>query len=217
MSLAKVLQIITKDIIERQTKKPNLLVAIDGPDGAGKSMFAANLASHLKQLNIPVIHTSIDGFHRLRAERYVRGRHSPEGFFSDSYDYDKFKEFVIAPFLDKNDRAIRLAAHDVETDEMLSPEPIIAQPGTVLIVDGIFLHRDELLQYWDYSIFLDVDFQQTFHRMAIRDNNSADPFDTLNTRYREGQLLYFERCNPKDKATVVINNSDFDHPKIITS
>jgi uridine kinase len=30
----------------------------------------------------PVIRTSIDGFHRPKAERYLRGRHSAEGYYT---------------------------------------------------------------------------------------------------------------------------------------
>jgi uridine kinase len=215
MSLTRVLDSVAHDIYERVDEQQGLIVAIDGPDGAGKSTFAENLSTRLRQDGTPVIHTSVDGFHRLRKERYVKGQYSPEGFFRDSYDYEKLKEALLIPFKEKNGQYIKTAVHDVETDEQLSPEPVHIQPGTVLIIDGIFLHRDEIVEYWDYSIFLDVDFEQTFRRMAKRDNTSPDPHDEKNRRYYEGQLLYFRECSPKSRATIVIDNNDFENPKII--
>lgn len=214
MNLIEVLEIISENIDRRRNSQQRFLIGVDGVDGAGKSFFAANLANHLQAKNIPVLNISIDGFHRPRAERYAKGKNSPEGFYYDSYDYDRFKSEVILPFIG-DEQYIKTAIHDVETDQQLSPEPVHIQHGAVLIIDGMFLHRDKLAQYWDYSIFLDVDFHQTFQRMATRDNNSPDPFEQHNSRYREGQLLYFQECSPKSRATMVIDNSDFKHPKII--
>lgn len=215
MNLAEVLEKIAIDIKGLYDSRQGLLVAVDGVDGSGKSMFAANLTAHLQKSDIQVLHVSVDGFHRPRAERYARGRYSPEGFFRDSYNYDKFKNVLLVALQKEGDRNIQRTIHDIKTDEQLSPEPIFVEPGTVVVVDGIFLHRDELFDYWDYSIFLDVDFQQAFHRMAKRDNGLPDPFNELNTRYREGQLLYFRECDPKSRATVIIDNNDFEHPRFV--
>ena len=56
------------------------IVAVDGADGAGKTVFADTLAAVMNDLGVVAIRASIDGFHRPRAERYARGRRSPEGF-----------------------------------------------------------------------------------------------------------------------------------------
>ena len=47
-----------------------------------------------------VFRASIDGFHRPRAERYARGRDSPEGFYRDSFDYSLFRRVLVEPFRD---------------------------------------------------------------------------------------------------------------------
>lgn len=59
-------------------------VAVDGVDGAGKTVFADQLGDVLTALGRPVIRASVDDFHRPRAERYRRGRDSPIGFWLDS-------------------------------------------------------------------------------------------------------------------------------------
>lgn len=73
-------------------------VAIDGPDGAGKTHFADQLAVVLlNRHHRPVVRISIDGFHNLRAVRYRQGRNSPLGFWADSYNYDRFRRDVLEP------------------------------------------------------------------------------------------------------------------------
>ena len=59
-------------------------VGVDGVDGAGKTVFAGELASALAALGRPVVHVSADDRHQVRALRHARGRHSPEGFWQDS-------------------------------------------------------------------------------------------------------------------------------------
>ena len=67
----------------------------------------------------------------------------------------------------------------------------------MLVVDGIFLHRDELAAWWDFSVYLDVDFAETFARMAVRDGCSPDPTHPANARYVEGQRRYLAACRPR--------------------
>ncbi len=48
----------------------------------------------------------------------------------------------------------RTCVCDVATDTPDLAEPARAAPGTVLVVDGIFLHRPELKDRWSWSIWL---------------------------------------------------------------
>jgi uridine kinase len=42
----------------------------------------------------------------------------------------------------------------------------------VLVLDGLFLHRDELNDLWELSVFLDVPFDVTAARVAARDSSN---------------------------------------------
>jgi uridine kinase len=191
-------------------------VAVDGPDGSGKSTFADELAPAVRALGRTVVRVSLDDFHNVRAVRYRRGRESPEGFWQDSFNYPRFRSDVLDPFGPGGSRRYRPAAHDLTTDAMLDPEPRTAPPGTVLIVDGLFLHRDELAHAWDLSVFLDVPFGVTAQRMAIRDGTNPDPEHPTMRRYVEAQRIYFRTCSPHQRADILIDNRDFDAPRILT-
>lgn len=190
-------------------------VGIDGVDGAGKTILADELAAVLQSAGRDVVRVSMDGFHNPREVRYRRGRSSPQGFWLDSYDYARFLAEVIEPFSPGGDRRFRAAIRDVTTDQPVNAEREVAPDDAVLIVDGIFLHRDELAEQWDVSAFLRVGFDVTFARMAGRDGCPSDPEAPTNRRYLVGQQLYLATCDPESRADVVIDNTDPARPRLV--
>ncbi|WP_152365422.1 uridine kinase [Microlunatus speluncae] len=193
------------------------LVAIDGVDGSGKTTFAATVAARLRQQGRACLVIHVDDFHRPRAERHRRGRDSPLGFWLDTYDYPALHRLVLEPLGPGGDGSYRSRWTDLVNDCHVDEPPRRAEPGTVVILEGLFLHRDELVERWDFSIFLDAPFEITVARMAGRDGGSPDPEHPSQRRYVEGQRLYFEACRPWQRADLVIDNTDPRHPMIITA
>jgi len=195
-----------------------LRVGVDGVDGAGKTMLGAELATSIRSLGRPVVEASIDSFHRPRNERYRRGRSSPEGFYRDSYDLDRLRTQLLDPLSVGGSGVYRRAVFDVVRDGPVVGQAELAGPDSVLILDGLFLHRAELRQHWDFSILLDVAFEISIPRCALRDQGlgSADPDAPSNRRYVEGQRIYFRDARPRRHASVVIDNNDLSHPQIVS-
>jgi uridine kinase len=73
-ALVRRLAAAVDELLERQ---PRVLVGIDGPDAAGKTMLADQLAAALQS---NAVRASIDGFHNPISVRQRRGRFSPEGY-----------------------------------------------------------------------------------------------------------------------------------------
>lgn len=189
-------------------------VAVDGVDGAGKMIFADELAAVLSADGRPVIRASVDDFHRRRAERYRRGRDSPTGFWLDSFDYPRLRRELLDPLASGGSRWYRAAVHDLAADQYLDEPAKLAPAGAVLVVDGLFLHRDELYQLWDFSVLLDVSFTETAKRMALRDGTHPDPEHPSMRRYVDAQRAYFRLCDPARRADMVIDNSDWRRPTL---
>jgi uridine kinase len=151
MRRATVLSALARRLVALQPRR-RLRVAIDGVDGAGKSVLADELATRLMAAGRPAVRASVDSFHRPQADRYRLGRTSPEGFYRDSYDYQRLTEFVLVPFAPGGSGRFRVAGFDHKTDTPVSPPKQHAARRAVLILDGIFLHRPELRASWDFSI-----------------------------------------------------------------
>jgi uridine kinase len=190
-------------------------VAIDGRDGAGKTTFADELAVVVQLGGRPVVRVSADDFHNVRAVRYRRGRDSPLGCWLDSYDYRRLRSDVIDPLGPGGSRRYRPVAHDLRSDELLEPAVLTAPAGAVLILDGMFLHRDELAGCWELSVYLDVPIDVTVQRLANRDGSSPDPEHRSLRRYLLAHQLYTAACSPRDRADFVIDNSMIDSPAIL--
>ncbi|MCQ9163324.1 uridine kinase [Arthrobacter sp. STN4] len=121
---------------------------------------------------------------------------------------------VLAPFGPRGGGLYRSAATDRRLDLALDPPRLQARPGTVCIVEGMFLHRRELAGRWDYSVFLDVPFAETARRMAVRDGTPADPGHPGMRRYVGGQRLYFAEAAPWLRADRVVDNTDPAEPLV---
>jgi len=194
-------------------------VAIDGVDGSGKTTLADELVDPIRRAGRDVIRGSVDGFHNPRAVRYTRGPDSPEGYFLDSFDYGALKRELLEPLGPTGHRSFRTAVFDYRSDRAVETPPRLAGRDAVLLFDGVFLLRPELDGLWDVRIWLDVPFEVTVERAVVRDarNGGIDPGevrDKYARRYVPGQRLYLDRARPSERADIVLNNQDLEHPTL---
>ena len=194
-----------------------LRVAVDGVDGAGKTVFADELAIRVMSSGRSVVRASVDGFHRPRVDRYRLGRTSPEGFYRDSYDYARLFESLLTPFALGGSGRFRVAVFDHRADVPVAAPEQQADADAALILDGIFLHRPQLRANWDFSIFLHVSFGVSVARCSRRDGWSPDPHAVGNRRYVEGQRLYLRDALPWEHATVILDNTDLAAPAVVSA
>ncbi|MFL6124603.1 uridine kinase [Actinophytocola sp.] len=193
-------------------------VAVDGVNGAGKTDFADALAGELNVRGAKVIRVSADGFLNPPRTRHRRGRDSPEGFYRDSFDYGRMVRLLLDPLGPEGNREYIREVYDVRRERQVRRLPELADDNAILVLDGVFLLRDELYRYWDYSVWLEVPFDVAVpraakHGLGIKD---PDPKSVKNWRYVEGQRLYMAECHPRDRAKAVIDNSDLDNPVLLT-
>lgn len=211
MSKSKLLEIIANKIFLLQKNKP-IIVAINGIDGAGKTCFTKELRKVLDSKSGNVIYASVDNFHNPKQLRYTKGKNSAVGFYKDSYNYAKLLELLINPILN-TEKYCKLKYYDAEKEEKVLSDLTVISNKTILILEGIFLFRPELVHLWDYKIYLDISFETALERNIIRANNESDVFvNRYLKRYKAGQELYLKESNPQIIADMIIDNNDFEEP-----
>jgi uridine kinase len=164
-----------------------------------------------------VIRASADGFLNPPRTRHRRGRDSPEGFYRDGFDYGRMVRLLLDPLSPGGNGEYIREVYDVRREREVRRLPELADDDAILVLDGIFTHRDELIRYWDYSVWLEVPFDVAIPRAAKRGVGimNPDPRSPKNRRYIDGQRLYMAECHPRDRATVVIDNADLANPVLL--
>ncbi len=214
MSRKEVLAALVDRIVCVQLDHP-VRVAIDGVDGAGKTMLADELATPVAARNRSVIRASVDDFHNPRTRRYRLGKDSPEGYYRDSFDHEAIETRLLRPLGPAGNRFIRRRAFDYRTDTTVDPPVEEAAADAILLLDGIFLQRPELREHFELTIFLDAPFEVTIARTVARDGADPDVETASNRRYVEGQRLYLAECDPRARADILVDNADWRAPRIL--
>ncbi|WP_296197573.1 uridine kinase [uncultured Microbacterium sp.] len=200
--------------IEQVSPAKRILIALDGFDGAGKTHLSAEIAEHAEAMGgRPLVRVSIDGFHHPREVRRRAGD-GPEGFCRGSYRYADFRRCVVEPL--RSGIPITPAIWDVARDAPVDLGPVAVPPRGVVLVDGIFLQRPELLGVWDMTIWLEVPFAVSVPRGNARfpGRHDPDPEGVSNRRYVQGQRLYLREADPRSRADWIFDNTDLAHPRL---
>ena len=167
-------------------------VAVDGPDAAGKTTFAGVLGDALRERGRVVVPLAVDDHPRPEEVRHARGRDSPEGYYRDAVDQDALIAAVGAP----------------------------TEPGTIVLCEGIFLLRPELLGMWDLTIHVTAPFETRLLRALARHvpqlGTPTEVEHLYRTRYEPGQDLYRAAGHPAQAADILIDTSNPDHPTFLS-
>jgi uridine kinase len=204
------------EAVESVTTAHPARVAVDGPPAVGKTTLADELALVLRSRGRQVIRSSIESFLLPRAQRYRRGEDSPEGCYEDSFDFDGLHRVLLDPLGPNGDRRFQQAVYDRDTDTALSPPVTTAAADGVLLFDGVFLLRPELIDRWDLRIFVSAAFEETLARARVRDlaslGSAARVEQRFRNRYRPSQQHYFDTVRPTDLADIVVYNDEPERP-----
>jgi uridine kinase len=208
------------DAIQRLPARRPLRVGIDGRPSAGKTTLGDALADRLEAVGRVCLRASLDDFHRPGHEQRERaGGFTPAQYLREGYDYAKIRELLLDPFGPEGNRRCRLDFWNSHQDQPFPEDWLMVTEDAILMVDGVLVHAPELREQWDFTIWLDVDWQSTLLRGARRDGTQGSPAALLRAAHESGwilrQLRYEESTHPHDQATVVIDNSDVEHPFIV--
>jgi uridine kinase len=192
-------------------------IAVDGRDAAGKTTFADRLAAELAVRGTEIYRASIDDWQHPPGIRYRRGRFSPEGYYFDGFDFEDARRRLLEPF--STGAGFSLRAYDIEREQAVEDDIIVAGSGSLLIVDGVFLFRAELQSCFELGVYLRVSRRTSIDRGVARDAaRSGDAIlerQLYERRYAPAQDRYHEEVSPEDFADLVIDNEDVENPVVV--
>ena len=218
MSQQSVYTAISEFVVSRKSDDQPLVVGINGVDGSGKTQFTKNLLSYLDQ----AVCIHIDDFHNPKSYRYQRGEQSPEAYYYDSINYNRFANEALHPIKHTEKYPVRIKSKllDLAIDQE-DHQFVDVFGNSIVLVEGVFLFRPEIVQFLDLKIFIECSFDITLERMKQRDVEDKNNLKALNDyakrtqkKYTPGQKLYFKDVSPQSIADIVVDNNDFNSPKI---
>lgn len=178
------------------------IIGIDGLGGSGKTTYAKRLQE--KDPHAVLFH--LDDFIHPIHIRYNDQFEEWVCYYRLQWRYDYLIEKILGPLTEG--RAVKdvIEFYDKERDQYVEREVMI-EPGSTVIIEGVFLQRPELRPYFDHVTFLDVDRDTRWRRAVHRDHYIGDAaaiIEKYMNRYGPAEQYYVEQCNPLLLADEVI-------------
>ncbi|MBI1926074.1 hypothetical protein HYR99_17705 [Candidatus Poribacteria bacterium] len=207
---------LSQSILNLQLPHP-VRVGIDGVTACGKSTLARELAGILRESGRECLLASMDGFHNPRGIRYRQGRESAKGYYYDAYNYQKVRELLLLPLGPGGNFSYRTEIFDHVNDRPVDQPARLANQDDILILEGSFTFKNEILKHLDYKIYIYTDFEAALERGVARDSkkifgSEEEARKIIRKRYHGAHQIHFHVVQPMKKANVVINNNDFLNP-----
>ena len=196
-----------------------LRIAIDGLTASGKTSLGHELAQCLARRGRPVLRASLDYFKRPWSERHLHDRVSGEGYYRNAFDHDAACKLLLEPSDSIAEGIVSLCSIDPIAQVDHSAVKTVMPANGVLVVDGVFAFRPDLNAYWDLRVWVEIDPELSVRRGIQRDAemvSGADQAETLHRdRYLAGELLYMSEVDPRSFVEVIVDNTDFDRPRLV--
>jgi uridine kinase len=195
-------------------------VVVDGYTASGKTSLAHELAAAVRARGRSTMRATLDDFKHPWKDAREQGydRVTGEGYYRNAPDFDAARNLLLEPAGPEGSGRVALCGHDPLTGEDHRGATIDAPIDAVLIVDSVFGMRPEYDEYWDLRIWIDIPAELAIARGVERDTAMEGPAEAgrlHRDRYHVAEQIYVNEVDPKAKADVIIDNTDFANPVVV--
>lgn len=166
-----------------------VIIAIDGPCAAGKTTFSENLIRRFD--DALVFH--MDDFFLQPGMRTQERLNTPGG----NVDHERFLLEVLLPLTRREPFTYR--QYNCQTDALT---PVAVLPARLSIVEGAYSLHPLLRDYYDLTVFLDVDEDLQTKRILLR--NTPDMARRFFNEWIPLEQAYFQDMQVRDAADFVL-------------
>ncbi len=188
------------------TERNCRIIGIDGLGGAGKTTICEKISRQLHAAKLPVTVLHIDDFIHPRSVRYRGDVPEWECYYYLQWRYAPLLELINALRRDRTYSGT-VQLYDKDRDCYFTEEITIPENG-ILLVEGVFLQRQELCGVFDAIVYLDVPESVRLARVLQRDGYIGDAEAIrrkYENRYFPAERFYVRNCKPEVRAEYVVN------------
>ena len=169
----------------------NVIAAIDGAGGAGKSTLANGIRAAFGSASI----VQVDDFYRPLSDDQ-RAALDPHLGYERYFDWQRMRDRALVPL--RGGTPARYRRYDWTTNQLA--EWIEVAPCAIVMVEGVYSTRPELRALIDVAIFVDTPREERRHRMASRGHNPQDWIE----RWMAAEDWYLENIRPAQHADLIV-------------
>ena len=184
----------------------SLLVAISGIDGSGKGYVTAQLVETLQNRGINAVSINLDAWHAP-----LNIRHNPdnpaEHFYRNAFRFEELFGSLVEPL--RQQRSIQLTQTLYGVSGIPSDQTYEFHNVDVVILEGIFLLKQELRHHYDLTFWIDCTFETALER-ALQRNQEGLPADGIvhdyHTIYFPAERIHLAIDDPHSAANGIYTN-----------
>ncbi|MBU5427449.1 hypothetical protein KQI41_13740 [Tissierella pigra] len=195
-------------IIKIYNPEKTLIIGIDGLGGSGKSTIVDSLKLQLSNRNYNTFILHIDDFIYPKNIRYNESKEEWNCYYNIQWRYDYLIKEILMPIRQGIEIHKEIEIYDKDNDVYILEQIKIPQ-GSILLLEGIFLQRKDIREYFDCVIYLDVPKEVRLNRVVNRDKYIGDSEDIklkYERRYFPAEDKYIEEYCPMENADFILTH-----------
>ncbi|WP_313770649.1 AAA family ATPase [Bacillus sp. S/N-304-OC-R1] len=180
---------------------------MDGLGGAGKTTLTQHIKQELEEAGKKAVVLHIDDFIHPRNIRYDQAKCEWECYYFAQWRYDYLIHNILLPIQNGEEIDKEIELYDKTNDQYIETHLKI-DAESVLIIEGVFLQRNELRRFLDYVIYIDVPKVERLKRVLERDTYIGDKSkiaEKYEKRYFPAEDKYIMEYSPSKSADLIIN------------
>jgi uridine kinase len=158
---------IVSTLSAKTTARSTVVVGIDGPGGAGKTVLAVTLATTLRDAGRSASVVPFDDFFLPSKERPSGGPETKP--LGGDFDWRRLRDEVLLPL--REGHVARYRRYDWTKDALAETNRI--PPHGIVIVEGIYCTRTEIAELYDVRVWVECRRDVRLARGIRRDGESA--------------------------------------------
>ena len=167
---------VLRDLHNQKESTKAQIVVISGIEGGGKRALAEKVAAalELEGLSVALVHT--DDWEAPKSVRF-NPMNSPEEYYLNAYRFDEMVEQLILPL-----KLFGKIKTSVSLNDVMNPRTVEYNFNNIdiIIIEGVYLLQEAYLDLYDYSCWVESDYDAAFARLAEQHNIEQSQETLLN-------------------------------------